>query len=393
MSDNVDDFLAHYGVKGMRWGVRRKDPSGGSSSGTSSVSPMEAAAKAKSSAPKSSTPAPSKKDAAAAAKVMHDFAESKGASPMEMAAKYGPASAQAKYPKRPLNSGLVEPPGPPTPVVDDRNFYQRHKTAINTGAVVVGAGLAIYGANKYGSVRAQRAYDRNPTYENTMALAKRSKKGLLKDYNDKAMAKQGSDIDPDKLGTTPVNLKAGSIVRRISTENESSVRPGGFYASFDDDDVNRYKAILPTYWKQWGMPNVNGYVVNLKANKDVKAPSAREAYDIYANLLKNNADYRSEIDPFNVFPDVDALARKTYPAAAGAWINNDAPLTKMYFDEVKRRGYNALIDQNDAGSLSKTPMRFLDGSMFDLQPANPLTEKAIAEAQISEAAKVKQGRK
>ena len=27
-----DDFLEHYGIKGMRWGVRRKNPSGGSSS-------------------------------------------------------------------------------------------------------------------------------------------------------------------------------------------------------------------------------------------------------------------------------------------------------------------------------------------------------------------------
>lgn len=31
MSTDVDEFLAHYGVKGMKWGVIRKDPSGGES--------------------------------------------------------------------------------------------------------------------------------------------------------------------------------------------------------------------------------------------------------------------------------------------------------------------------------------------------------------------------
>lgn len=36
MDDVLDDVLAHYGVRGMKWGVRRADPSssGGSSSGT-----------------------------------------------------------------------------------------------------------------------------------------------------------------------------------------------------------------------------------------------------------------------------------------------------------------------------------------------------------------------
>lgn len=28
MTDNVDDFLAHYGVKGMRWGQRKASISG-----------------------------------------------------------------------------------------------------------------------------------------------------------------------------------------------------------------------------------------------------------------------------------------------------------------------------------------------------------------------------
>lgn len=35
MTDKVEDFLAHYGVKGMKWGVRKSTSSGGSSSSDS----------------------------------------------------------------------------------------------------------------------------------------------------------------------------------------------------------------------------------------------------------------------------------------------------------------------------------------------------------------------
>lgn len=38
MSDQVDDFLAHVGVKGMRWGVRKNDDGGSSGSSGSSGS-------------------------------------------------------------------------------------------------------------------------------------------------------------------------------------------------------------------------------------------------------------------------------------------------------------------------------------------------------------------
>jgi|SRR5262245_15864714 len=34
---DVDEFLAHYGVKGMHWGVRRNRPSGGGSSNPSTA--------------------------------------------------------------------------------------------------------------------------------------------------------------------------------------------------------------------------------------------------------------------------------------------------------------------------------------------------------------------
>lgn len=39
--DTVDDVLAHYGVKGMKWGVRKGDDSGGGSSKSEKPGPSE----------------------------------------------------------------------------------------------------------------------------------------------------------------------------------------------------------------------------------------------------------------------------------------------------------------------------------------------------------------
>lgn len=49
MSDTAatDEFLAHYGIKGMRWGVRRRDPSGVAPQSSDAVRAREAHAKLK----------------------------------------------------------------------------------------------------------------------------------------------------------------------------------------------------------------------------------------------------------------------------------------------------------------------------------------------------------
>jgi hypothetical protein len=41
---NGENYLAHFGVKGMKWGIRKSDTSGGSSSGGSKGSPPKAPA-------------------------------------------------------------------------------------------------------------------------------------------------------------------------------------------------------------------------------------------------------------------------------------------------------------------------------------------------------------
>lgn len=380
----VDAFLAHAGVKGMKWGVRKDDNEGSGSSGSKD------SAKGSMSA--------DKRKALEAEAALLAYAKKKGVDPQVLKDKYGDVESD----------------------VDNRSFYQRHKTAINVGAGVAVAGLVAYGGykinennkeaarklaeikelDKLASEEARRKMRERLAREHDAQdpiaagkrsaeeiLAKQAKVNLLTNYNELAGKKAGR-VDPDSLDNSPVNLKAGSIMKRVSSNDESTIRPGGFYASFADDDVNRYKAILPTYWRQWGIHTNDGYVVNLRANKDVKAPSRREAFDIFERMLDNDPYLRRTFDPEERERDTRTLASNSFARLAQGWADESNPSTKKYFDEVKKAGYNALVDENDAGALGTRPMRFLDGSMFSLEKADRLTAEDIKNQQIAEARKL-----
>lgn len=367
---SISKFLAHYGVKGMKWGVINEDKSG--STRRKSDSGSKGSAKDKAAVAK-------------AANALNAFAEKNGGGSAAMASKYGPGS---------LGS---DPPG------DDRSFYQKHKTAIHIGAGAAVAGLAIYGGYKYNqNIQANRSLiedaarrmdrpEQKPPTPEQLANMRRDagRKALMFDYDTRVQTRANQILDPNSLPNDRVNLKSGSILRRISTENENSIRDKGFYASHDDDDVDRYKAILPTYWKKWGIDKQDGYIVNLRAERDIKTPSRREAYDIYESMLRNDSSFRSQIDPSGSYSNrPEVLAKATYRQMAGAWNNPDIPAVNSYLSEVKRRGYNALIDENDAGQLAKNPLRTLDGSMFTVQKPTTLSANDIAETQLREARKL-----
>src|SRR5215211_1513272 len=370
-----EDLLVHFGVKGMRWGVVNEDkPTGRKSGGKEEDSKGHRSTT-------STQLSASDKDLLKKAGVKESDSEL-------LKSKYGPDSMKEPSPKEP-------------------RLTPKQKKILAGVAVGVGVAGALYFANKNGAFdsllkKDEFSQDWDKLEAQLMAKAKAPKKQLSafekewQTYQQTAGARQAGYTKQmvENLSTERVHFEPGSILRRISTERETTIRAGGFFAAHADEDVERYKAILPVFWKQWGLGEPNGYVVNLRAKAAIKAPSPRETFDMFKNMLDDQVDVTDVLgrtqrarvrDLFHSYGasqlDDDAIARKMFPQFAQAWNNDAHPGTKHFMRKLSEQGFNALVDMNDAGALSKQPMKFLDGSLFEIAGHDSLTRDAILAAQ------------
>lgn len=188
-----------------------------------------------------------------------------------------------------------------------------------------------------------------------------------------------------------VSLPPGSIVKRLSTAKETTIKDGGFFAAYQDSDVERYKAILPGYWKRWGIDQSNPNVVNIAAKNGVKAPSGEETFNLFKKLLDSNGRFErvmggelvSTLDGKTKAQMIDGLAKDQFINFSRNWDSSRSnhPDVREFFQLVKDSGYNALIDFNDAGKLAETPLRLLSGKEFDIVGHEALSRNAILAAQ------------
>jgi hypothetical protein len=155
-------------------------------------------------------------------------------------------------------------------------------------------------------------------------------------------------------------LDAGTKLYRMSKNEHSTLRDGIEYVSFGEDR-QRYKGFLPQMW------NANDifafsrrdkfYEAELSALTQIKAPGKKESIEILAKAwLKHNhlSDRYMEQSMKSVLKDFYQLQLNL--------IDRNNPLCKLYFEEAKRRGYNAVVDWNDAGRLADAPLILIDAS-------------------------------
>lgn len=283
MVEDADDFLAHYGVLGMHWGIRHDKESSGKHSLTQDDKDILKRA---------------------------NLAEADSDRLMD---KYGPQSEKKK------------------------GFSEGQKTALVVGAYALGAiailGLSHYAANKSMGPKALRQF--------------LEKSGSLKTLLSRGLTKS----NVVNLGKEPYNFPVGQIFKRVSMDAENEISPGGFYAAFKPNDVERYKAVLPVYWKMWaknlGKPvsaATHGFVIDLKATKEIKAPSERDTFELFKSFMHDQVKVGEQSDSVAHSMAValgigskndDEIARRIFPAFAQAWAQDDNPFVASFLTSLK----------------------------------------------------------
>jgi hypothetical protein len=101
------------------------------------------------------------------------------------------------------------------------------------------------------------------------------------------------------------------------------------------------------------------YELELKTKQRLAMPSAKERVDAFIETLqrpegkqwlKENG-YKDQIDELNA-KEVGFKYYQKFNKYAG---NKDVKMNDTYFNTLKQRGYQALLDDNDAGIWSKEP--------------------------------------
>ena len=152
-----------------------------------------------------------------------------------------------------------------------------------------------------------------------------------------------------------VNLKVGARMYRMSKSAHNNLRDGFEYVSINEEDRNRYKGFLPQMWGANGLNIKETYEAVLKSKVPIKAPGKKESIILMERALKkaypgySDSEYRNDI-------------LKNFNRYQVNLIDRSNPLGKAYAKELLDNGYNAMIDFNDAGRLSDTPLILINGN-------------------------------
>lgn len=296
----VNDFLAHYGRKGMKWGVVRDDDElakAGPSSGPKTKSSGEVKTAGSSSTPKAKISGETKtSDDTAPAKM----SESQKRRRLELEAQYLQAgitgdAAQAKIEKR---------------------------LKVEKGLKIAGA-VAVVGVSAY--------------------------------------------VVQNQIGKryAGVTLEKGTTMTYINALGPKADYDRRLYTTFKEGDTKKYRGLLADNLRK-NAADTTIYETKLKTTEDIKAPSNKQAAKIYEEMANRGEVMRNP------------LGYKFFNQGLVEGNDRDA---QNFYGEMKKRGYNAILDTNDqfiSGYNTKKPL-----ILFNAQSSTVKSGEKIVSEQTS----------
>lgn len=197
---------------------------------------------------------------------------------------------------------------------------------------------------------------------------KAHRQSAISGYTEVAQKIRTTEKTVDTKSSEGVNVKAGSTLYRTHRAKQGKKLGDYSYFSTNGADAVQYRGIMPSMREGVGRKkyNKNWVESTYKTTKDLKAPSAKESYEIFNKVMnepvmhvgrKHQTILGREYINSMYYPQV--FTDNTYHKfLAVQFMKNH--FNDEFLKEVKSRGYNALQDFNDAGGVSKSPIISLD---------------------------------
>lgn len=200
-------------------------------------------------------------------------------------------------------------------------------------------------------------------------------------------------------------FKSGKVIQNIGANPNANFKDAPFFAAVNKSDKKAYGMVYPNekrgmaknFAAQRGLKYEGIYKNEIKLNNDVKRASVANAQKIFYEKMDKDPQFKKEVldtlkktnysdsKAVNEYLQNGKHARKLYDRFNQALATpqfQDAGIHKKYYDEMKKNGYNAILDINDTRysgykKISKNPTIFFGDDKWE-----KISNKKLSDTEI-----------
>lgn len=394
-----EDFLAHFGVKGMRWGHRKREESGGNEG--NSNAPTVSSSKRGRIVGENNRIKSGKETSTIRS---NGDGLTHGKHPSQEHLRFAADMMQAKYGvKKDVD---LNPKTPKTP--EELAAIRRRNVKI--GMAVVATGLVAYGGyravSSYNSpinvARREAGYLNSKLYDQAVGGGRAKLKsvespesikrfGAIMDRFGDMTVVEGcvsDDVSAERVikKTPGFSVKSGQTIYRMSASEDFSLGKDYAFMNIRESDHRRYKALYSaTVGGNLGQTR-GIYSHTLEAQSEIRVASGKDVLEASKAVSKKlssfrNSDLAMTSASINAAKSPHTAAYIDVQAIIKGESYNDRPGTKALVEELKKRGFHGMPDFGDNGRSTNSAVILFDPkTLVKSKVSEKMTPEKVIEA-------------